>query len=161
GDGGRGGTGADLDAEVSERSDVLVDETEPPAGSRRPSRQLGAVPALALVAGSMLGIGIFITPAKVASGVGGSTEFVLMWLFGGIAALCGALALAELGAMLPRSGGDYAYLRRAWGPGVAYAAGWLQLLVIFPGSLASVAVATSSFQMPVLWERVAGTPMPP
>src|SRR5690606_36112960 len=88
GDGGRGGTGADLDAEVSERSDVLVDETEPPAGSRRPSRQLGAVPALALVAGSMLGIGIFITPAKVASGVGGSTEFVLMWLFGGIAALC-------------------------------------------------------------------------
>ena len=129
-------------------------------GVREPSRQLGALPAFALVAGSMLGIGIFITPAKVAAGVAGPWSFLGMWLLGGVAALCGALALAELGAMMPRDGGDYAYLRRAWGPGVAYAAGWLQLLVIFPGSLASVAVATSSFQLPVLYDRVLGTPMP-
>lgn len=125
-----------------------------------PSRRLTALPAFALVAGSMLGIGIFITPAKVAAGSVGPGSFLAMWLLGGIAALCGALALAELGAMMPRSGGDYAYLRRAWGPGTAYAAGWLQLLVIFPGSLASVAVATSSFQLPVLYARAVGSPMP-
>ena len=73
-----------------------------------------------------------------------------MWLLGGVAALFGALSLAELGAMMPRSGGDYAYLRLGYGKGVAFAAGWLQLLAIFPGSLASVAVATSTYQLPVL-----------
>jgi APA family basic amino acid/polyamine antiporter len=118
------------------------------------------LPALALVAGSMLGIGIFITPAQVAEHMPGPWAFLGMWLLGGIVALCGALSLAELGAMMPRSGGDYSYLRKAWGPGVAYAAGWLQLLVIFPGSLASVAVATSSYQVPVLWERFLGGEMP-
>ena len=106
-----------------------------------PQRGLGALPALALVAGSMLGIGIFISPPQVAEHVSGSPMFLAMWIVGGLAALSGALSLAELGAMLPRSGGDYAYLRRSWGGGIAFAAGWLQLLAIFPGSLASVAVA--------------------
>ena len=108
----------------------------------------------------MLGIGIFITPAQVAEHMPGPGAFLGMWLLGGIVALCGALSLAELGAMMPRSGGDYSYLRKAWGPGVAYAAGWLQLLVIFPGSLASVAVATSTYQVPVLWQRFLGGEMP-
>jgi APA family basic amino acid/polyamine antiporter len=76
---------------------------------------------------------------------------MLLWLVGGLVALFGALSLAELGAMLPRDGGDYSYLRDSWGPGVAFAAGWLQLLAIFPGSLACVAVATSRFQLPALF----------
>lgn len=113
-------------------------------------RTLGGLPALALVAGSMLGIGIFISPPEVAKHVSGSVPFMVMWLLGGIAALFGALSLAELGAMLPRDGGDYSYLRQGWGRGVAFAAGWLQLLAIFPGSLASVAVATSKYQLPTL-----------
>ncbi len=115
-----------------------------------PTRSLGGLAALALVAGSMLGIGIFISPPEVAAHVPGTTPFMLMWVLGGLAALFGALSLAELGAMLPRSGGDYAYLRQSWGPGIAFAAGWLQLLAIFPGSLASVAVATAKYQLPTL-----------
>jgi APA family basic amino acid/polyamine antiporter len=109
------------------------------------------LPALALVCGSMMGIGIFISPPEVAAHVDGGLPFLLLWLAGGITALFGALSLAELGAMLPRDGGDYSYLRDSWGPGVAFAAGWLQLLAIFPGSLASVAVATSRYQLPVLF----------
>jgi basic amino acid/polyamine antiporter, APA family len=116
----------------------------------RPVRTLGGLPALALVAGSMMGIGIFISPPEVAAHVSGSGSFMLVWLVGGIVALFGALSLAELGAMMPRDGGDYAYLRHSWGPGIAFAAGWLQLLAIFPGSLAAVAVATSKFQLPAL-----------
>jgi APA family basic amino acid/polyamine antiporter len=123
----------------------------------RQERNLTALPALSLVAGSMLGIGIFIMPAQVASNVGGPWSFLLMWLAGGLAAMFGALCLAELGAMRPHSGGDYEFLRIGWGPGIAFAAGWLQLLVIFPGSLASVAVATSNFQLPVLLGDWAGT----
>ena len=105
---------------------------------------------MALVVGSMLGIGIFISPPEVAAHASSAGSFMLIWVLGGISALFGALCLAELGAMLPRDGGDYAYLREAWGPGVAFAAGWLQLLAIFPGSLASVAVATAKFQLPAL-----------
>jgi APA family basic amino acid/polyamine antiporter len=113
-------------------------------------RTLGGLPALALVVGSMLGIGIFISPPEVADHVSGAVPFMLVWALGGVVALFGALCLAELGAMLPRDGGDYAYLRESWGPGVAFAAGWLQLLAIFPGSLASVALATAKFQLPTL-----------
>jgi APA family basic amino acid/polyamine antiporter len=116
-----------------------------------PARSLGPLAALALVAGSMLGIGIFISPPEVAAHVSGSVPFMMMWVLGGLSAVFGALCLAELGAMMPRSGGDYAYLRNSWGPGIAFAAGWLQLLAIFPGSLASVAVATSTYQLPALF----------
>ncbi|MBK6918609.1 MAG: amino acid permease [Deltaproteobacteria bacterium] len=115
--------------------------------SHRPQR-LGPVAAMSLVAGSMLGIGIFIAPPVVASHVDRPAAFLLVWLLGGISALCGALSVAELGAMMPRAGGDYPYLRRAYGPGLAFAAGWLQLLAVFPGSLAAMAVGTATFQLP-------------
>src|SRR5690606_34437419 len=133
---------------------TMTEPTEP-----HPRRSLTALPALSLVAGSMLGIGICIMPGQVAANVGGAWSFLLMWLVGGLAARFGALCLAELGAMRPRSGGDYEFLHIGWGPGIAFAAGWLQLLVIFPGSLASVAVATANFQLPVLLgEWAAGEP---
>lgn len=113
-------------------------------------RTLGGLPALALVAGSMLGIGIFIAPPVVAAQLSQPGPFLLLWLAGGLSALFGALSVAELGAMMPRAGGDYPYLRLAWGPGFAFAAGWLQLLAIFPGSLAVMAVGTAQFQLPTI-----------
>ncbi|MBL8947028.1 MAG: amino acid permease, partial [Myxococcales bacterium] len=105
---------------------------------------------MSLVAGSMLGIGIFIAPPAVAAHVEGPGAFLLVWMLGGLSALCGALSVAELGAMMPRAGGDYPYLRTAYGPGLAFAAGWLQLLAVFPGSLAAMAVGTSAFQLPII-----------
>ncbi len=98
----------------------------------------------------MLGIGIFIAPPVVAAHVPSPAAFILVWILGGLSALAGALSVAELGAMMPRAGGDYPYLRVAYGPGVAFAAGWLQLLAIFPGSLATMAAGTATFQLPVL-----------
>jgi basic amino acid/polyamine antiporter, APA family len=114
------------------------------------ARSLGPFAALSLVAGSMLGIGIFIAPPVVAAQLDHPGTFLLMWLAGGLSALFGALAVAELGAMMPRAGGDYPYLRLAYGPGIAFGVGWLQLLAIFPGSLATMAVGTASFQLPVI-----------
>ncbi|WAS92981.1 APC family permease [Nannocystis punicea] len=114
------------------------------------TRHLGRWAAQALVAGSMLGIGIFIAPPVVATHVQSPLWFLLLWLAGGLAALCGALCVAELGAMMPRAGGEYPYLRAAYGPGIAFATGWLQLLATFPGSLATMAVGTAAFQLPVL-----------
>jgi basic amino acid/polyamine antiporter, APA family len=127
----------------------LSAHTDPRSGDDQ-SFRMGALPAMALVAGSMLGIGIFIAPPVVAAQLTRPGGFLIMWLAGGLSALFGALAIAELGAMLPRAGGDYPYLRRAYGPGFAFAAGWLQLLAIFPGSLATMAVGTASFQFPMV-----------
>ena len=120
------------------------------AEQRGSERALGLLPAAAVVAGSMLGIGIFIAPPAVAADVTGPGYFLLIWLLGGLAALCGALCVAELGAMLPQAGGDYPYLKLAYGPGIAFSAGWLQLLATFPGSLAAMAVGVARYQLPVL-----------
>lgn len=121
------------------------------AGADEPSgRRIGRWSAQAIVSGSMLGIGIFIAPPVVAQHVHSPVYFLLMWIVGGLAALCGALCVAELGAMMPRAGGEYPYLRLAYGPGVAFSTGWLQLLATFPGSLAAMAVGTATFQLPVL-----------
>lgn len=129
------------------------------------ARSLGSLPALALVAGSMLGIGIFIAPPVVAAQLDHPGTFLAMWIVGGLSALFGALAVAELGAMMPRAGGDYPYLRLAYGPGIAFGVGWLQLLAIFPGSLATMAVGTASFQLPVVlgpyYELPAQIGLPP
>jgi APA family basic amino acid/polyamine antiporter len=126
--------------------------------SPQQTRALGALPAMALVAGSMLGIGIFIAPPVVAAQLDRPGAFLMMWMLGGLSALCGALSVAELGSMMPTAGGDYPYLRRAYGPGLAYAAGWLQLLAIFPGSLAAMAVGTAKFQFPIVFGEAYDVP---
>ncbi len=113
-------------------------------------RRLSPIGAMSLVAGSMLGIGIFISPPVVAAQIDRPGAFLVIWLLGGLSALLGALAIAELGAMMPRAGGDYPYLKIAYGPGLAFAAGWLQLLAVFPGSLAAMAVGTAQFQLPLV-----------
>lgn len=122
-------------------------------------RTLGTLPAMAIVAGSMLGIGIFIAPPVVAAHVDHPGTFLLLWVAGGLSAMFGALSVAELGAMMPRAGGDYTYLRGAYGPGLAYAAGWLLIFAIFPGSLAAMAVGTATYQFPIILGHAYGLPL--
>ncbi len=118
--------------------------------ARPRSDSLGPWTAGALVAGSMLGIGIFIGPPQMAAELTSRGWMLALWALGGAAALCGALSIAELAAMRPESGGDYVYLREAYGPGVAAAVGWLQIAAIFPGSIATMAAAAATYQLPVL-----------
>ena len=83
-------------------------------------RELGLFDTTAVVVGACVGVGIFFVPARVAS-LAGSVELALTaWVIGGLVALAGALTLAEIGSMYPRSGGQYAALRDAYGPGVAF-----------------------------------------
>ena len=106
--------------------------------------------ATALVAGSILGVGIFIGPPQMAAALDSEVAFYALWVLGGLVALCGALSLAELGAAMPRSGGDYPYLAELYPRGVGFAAGWLEVTAVFPGSLATIAVALATYQLPVL-----------
>ncbi len=118
-------------------------------------RVLGGLAAFALVSGSMLGIGIFIYPAQVARLFTTNASFLLVWALGGLFALSGAVAYAELGAMFPRAGGDYEFLREGFDESVAFAAGWLIFGAAFTGSIATMTVALAQYQIPSLVQALS------
>ncbi|HYD12302.1 MAG TPA: amino acid permease [Allosphingosinicella sp.] len=103
-------------------------------------RQLGLFDATMLVMGGIIGSGIFVNPAKVAAQVPTPLLMVGVWLIGGAIAIAGAFVYAELAARRPEVGGQYAYLRDAWGPLPAFLYGWSLLLVIQSGGMAAVAI---------------------
>lgn len=107
----------------------------------------------------MLGVGVFLAPAIIAEVTQQPYAYLFYWLVGGLTALAGAMSFAELGTMMPRSGGEYAFLRRAYGPSVAVAAGWTLVLIVFPGSIAAMSVAVSEYQLVPALESLAGRPL--
>src|SRR5262245_30818735 len=113
------------------------DAGPPPAPpTLRPA--LGLLDTTFLVMGSIVGAGIFFSPHRVAAAVPGLTGIVLTWTAGGIIALTGAFVFAELGARFPRTGGQYAYLREAYGDWVASLYGWNLLAMVASGAVAVV-----------------------
>jgi basic amino acid/polyamine antiporter, APA family len=113
-------------------------------------RVVGTLGALAIVAGSMLGIGIFLTPYQVAQMLHTPGLFLLAWFLGGLIALAGAVAYAELGTMFPKAGGDYVFLRESFGKSVSFACGWVLFAGVFTGSISTLAVAVCQYQLPTL-----------
>ncbi|MCS6953589.1 MAG: amino acid permease [Bryobacterales bacterium] len=105
------------------------------------ARRLGLLDATALVVGVVVGAGIFLTPGVVAGHLAAPGWILAVWALTGLFTLAGALAFAELGAMLPATGGQYVFLREAYGPLVAFLCGWAFLVVIWTGTLAALAVA--------------------
>jgi APA family basic amino acid/polyamine antiporter len=108
-------------------------------------RAIGPVSATFFVLGSVIGSGIFLTTGVMASALPSPTLLLLAWLAGGVIALSGGLTYAELGAMYPRSGGVYVYLREAFGPWLAFLYGWAALLIFFSGGIAAVAVGFAEY----------------
>src|SRR5215471_9319892 len=108
-------------------------------------RSLGVFSATTLIVGSMIGSGIFIAPSIMAAQVATPGVYLGLWLVGGILTLLGALSYAELCAMLPKAGGQYVFLREAFGPATAFLYGWTVFLVIQSGFNAAVAIAFSKF----------------
>ena len=109
--------------------------------SERPglTRRLGALDATLLTIGSVVGTGIFLAGGEVARAIPNPAGVLLAWIATGLLALAGALTYAELGAMMPRAGGMYAYLREAYGPVWGFFYGWASLLVIMSGGIAAIA----------------------
>jgi APA family basic amino acid/polyamine antiporter len=106
-------------------------------GSMR--REIGVLLGAALVVNATIGTGIFKTPAKVVRLTGSLPAALAIWCAGAFIALCGALTLAELAAAMPRTGGLYEYLRRAWGDRVAFLFGWAKLTLLIPSAVGSFA----------------------
>ncbi len=108
-------------------------------------RRLSLYGLTMIVIGSCIGSGIFITPSTVASHLGIPVYILLVWLAGGIVSMFGALSFSELGAMYPKSGGVYVYLKEAYGPLIGFLYGWVTLLIINTGALAALSIAFADF----------------
>jgi len=119
-------------------------------------RRLGLISAIALVIGSTIGSGIFRTPARIADSVPSGLPMLGVWVVGGILALCGALTLAELAGMFPRSGGIYAFLREGYGDVPAFLYGWSELVVIRASSLGAISTVFAEYLL-----RLLGVERPP
>jgi APA family basic amino acid/polyamine antiporter len=104
-------------------------------------RKLGRLDGALLLVGAVIGSGIFVVPSLIARRVPEPGLVIAIWVFSGLLVLAGALALAELGAMLPHSGGLYVYMRESYGPFFAFLYGWTVMLVVIPGSVAALTTA--------------------
>ncbi len=108
-------------------------------------RNLNLYDATMLVAGSMIGSGIFIVSADIARTVGSSGYLMLVWILGGLMTMIAAISYGELAAMYPNVGGQYVYLKKAYGPMIAFLFGWSYFGVIESGVIAAVGVAFAKF----------------
>ena len=124
---------------------------EPDRWGERLPRKLGLWSTAAVLIGSTIGSGIFRTPAGVAERLDVPWLFLAAWALGGLVAVAGALSVAELAAMMPRSGGHYVYLRRAYGGLAAFLFGWTQLLVLRPAAYGAISVTCAEY----LWRVLA------
>ena len=115
--------------------------------SRSPTllRRLGPLDGAAIVVSNVVGSGIFIVPAFVAQGVPNAWAMLSVWLVGGLLAFAGAMAYAELAALRPRAGGEYVYLREAFGPVAGFLTGWTSFVAGFSGAIAAAAVGLASY----------------
>jgi len=120
------------------------------------TRSLGLIDATMIVVGSMIVSGIFIVSAESSRLVGSPGWLIVAWMLAGTMTITGALCCAELAAMMPHAGGQYVFLREAYGTATGFVFGWSLLLVIQSGTIAAVAIAFANF-MGVLAPWVSAT----
>jgi APA family basic amino acid/polyamine antiporter len=127
---------------------VATPHEGPTAGEPAPpqfQQRLGLFDATMLVAGTMIGSGIFIVSAEISRDVGSSGWLLAVWVLTGVMTVIGALSYAELAAMMPHAGGQYVYLREAYSPLWGFLYGWTLFLVIQTGTIAAVGVSFAKF----------------
>jgi len=130
------------------------EESSEHAESRALRRGLGLFDSTMIVAGSMIGSGIFIVAGEMAREVGSAGWLLVAWLIAGLLTLAAALSYGELAAMMPRAGGQYVYLREAYSPLWGFLYGWTLFLVIQTGTIAASAVGFSRY-LGVLWPPIS------
>ncbi|CAN5206479.1 amino acid permease [soil metagenome] len=116
-----------------------------PEEKQQLARGLGQLDATMIVVGSMIGSGIFIVSAESSRLVGAPGWLLVAWALAGVLTITGALCCAELAAMMPKAGGQYVFLREAYGGAFGFLFGWAMLLIIQTGTIAAVAVAFARF----------------
>jgi APA family basic amino acid/polyamine antiporter len=118
--------------------------------------RVSAVTATAIAVADMIGIGVFTSLGFQVRGIPSAFSLIMLWVVGGITALCGALSYAELAAALPRSGGEYNFLSRIYHPAVGFLAGWISATVGFAAPIALAAMAFGTYFVGAFPEAFAG-----
>src|SRR5438094_3496855 len=108
-------------------------------------RGLGLLDSVLLLVGGIIGSSIFLTAKDIAGPLPHPALFLLVWVLGGVISLCGCFAFAELGSMFPDSGGQYVYLREAYGDLPAFLYGWMLFSVANGGTIAALSVASAAY----------------
>jgi len=121
-------------------------------------RKLGVFDGAALVVSTVIGAGIFTVPSLIASLTGSASGFLAVWIAGGVLAIAGALSYAELASRFPDAGGEYVYLREAFGPVAGFLSGWTSFIAGFSGAIAASAVGFARYLTP-MWPSVGGPPL--
>jgi APA family basic amino acid/polyamine antiporter len=111
----------------------------------KPKNHLSLFDSICLIVGIIVGVGIYQTAPAVAKGAGSTWAVMGIWALGGVLSLCGALGYAELATAYPQQGGDYVYQSRAYGRWAGFLFGWVQLVVIRPGTIAAMAFAFATY----------------
>jgi APA family basic amino acid/polyamine antiporter len=118
-----------------------IDNTSPPAETRKFGYWAGHF----VVVGSMIGAGILTTSGLILRDTGNPTALLALWVVGGILAICGAVTVAELATKLPRSGGDYVFVREAFGRGAGFVSGWATFTLGFAAPTAVIAILSLKY----------------
>lgn len=108
-------------------------------------KEIGLLSGVAMVVGTIIGSGIFVSPTGVFKHVGSVGVSLLVWAFSGIFAMFGGVCYAELGTSFPRSGGDYAYTLEAFGPLTAFLRLWITVVIVHPASLAVLSLTFATY----------------
>jgi len=133
---------------AQEHSDFVVNDPPP---------SLSLWDAVSIIVGIVVGVSIFKVPGLIFSNVSSPLEGLAAWGFGAVVALCGALTYAELATLHRRSGGEYVYLSRAFGPWLGFLFGWAQLTGVFSGSIGTMAYVFSDYAIVLLkWDASTG-----
>jgi basic amino acid/polyamine antiporter, APA family len=119
---------------------VTTTTTTPPSSTQSLERRLGPIDGAAVIVSNVIGGGILFFPVLIAANVPDATLFLSTWLVGGALAFCGAMGYAELAALRPRAGGEYVYLREAYGSLVGFLTGWTSFVAGFAGAIAANAI---------------------
>jgi basic amino acid/polyamine antiporter, APA family len=124
---------------------VLPTETKPAANVSDLPRKLGLIDSLSIVVGVTIGAGIFLVPNLIAQELHTIPSILAVWIFAGIISFFGALACAELGAAIPATGGQYVFMREAYGPLIGFLCGWTMFVVARTAQVAWMAVTFSLY----------------
>src|ERR1044071_9529306 len=119
-------------------------------------RGLGLVAAVSIIIGNVIGTGVFLKARVMTCNVGTPGKVLTVWVVAGLLSLAGALTYAELAAMMPRAGGEYVFMREAYGRGAGFLSGWMQILIAKTGSQASVALIFANSLNDLSGKRVEG-----
>ena len=141
GDGGGGGDddGRGAEGELSESTYLVV--------GKKCGRKMNLMDGVAIIVGSIVGSGIFVSPVGVYANAGSAGTALVVWTLSGVFSAMGASCYAELGTLIPESGGDYSYILRAYGPLPGFLAMWTMVVLIQPAVQAVMALTFSNYAL--------------